>query len=102
MARHVAGRADGVGFVFSRGGLPCVGTERRRSLHGVPEENGRHAEVEAYHDGRYFALTGARVWVGDGRARRVPMLWFAVRNGAAQCTQCHQALVIRMSPGRAG
>lgn len=110
LAQYSAGRADGVGFVFSRsdpyagvdldgcrdpvggdiqpwasdilaqlrsyaevspsgtgvkvivrGSLPCAGTGRRRLLHDVPAQDDRAAEIEAYHDGRYFALTGVPV-----------------------------------------
>ena len=52
--------------VIVRGGLPCAGTGRRRRLHDVPAPGGRPAEIEAYHYGRFFALTGMRV---DGRPR---------------------------------
>lgn len=110
LVQYAAGRADGVGFVFSRddpyagvdldgcrdpvsgeiapwaaqvlerlrsyaevspsgtgvkvivrGNLPCSGTGRRRRVPGIVAVYGRTAEIEAYHHGRYFALTGVRL-----------------------------------------
>lgn len=47
--------------VIVRGRLPCTGTGRRRRVPGVAAVSGRTAEIEAYHHGRYFALTGVRL-----------------------------------------
>lgn len=47
--------------VIVRGSLPCTGTGRRRRLQDVSAQAGRPAEIEAYHHGRYFALTGVRL-----------------------------------------
>ncbi|MFH1748852.1 MAG: hypothetical protein ABIG44_17600 [Planctomycetota bacterium] len=47
--------------VIVRGDLPCSCTGRRRRLHDIPAQDGRTPEIEAYHHGRYFALTGTRV-----------------------------------------
>jgi len=47
--------------VIVRGSLPCVGTGGRRRLDGVVSPSGKPAEVELYHWGRFFALTGKRV-----------------------------------------
>lgn len=44
-----------------RGRLPCTGTGRRRRVPGVVAVCSRTAEIEVYHHGRYFALTGVRL-----------------------------------------
>ena len=51
-----------------RGRLPCSGTGRRRQLRNAQGTGGKAAEIEAYHFGRFFALTGIHV---DGTPRKV-------------------------------
>jgi putative DNA primase/helicase len=47
--------------VVVRGQLPCEGTGRRRPVRRTQCTGGKAAEIEAYHFGRFFALTGVRV-----------------------------------------
>lgn len=57
---EVSPSGTGVKIVV-RGKLPCAGTGRRRRVRDVPAQDCRTPEIEAYHYGRYFALTGIRV-----------------------------------------
>lgn len=51
--------------VVVRGQLPCEGTGRRRRARKTKGTGGKAAEIEAYHFGRFFALTGCRSQSGD-------------------------------------
>lgn len=47
--------------VVVRGQLPCEGTGKRRPVRKTQGTGGKAAEIEAYHFGRFFTLTGVRV-----------------------------------------
>jgi putative DNA primase/helicase len=56
--------------VVVRGKLPCEGTGRRRRARKTQGVGGKAAEIEAYHFGRFFALTGVRVTGVPGTIRQ--------------------------------
>ena len=103
--------------VILRGSLPGVGTVRRRRLPDVPAQDGRPAKIEAYHFGRFFALTGAHV---DGmppniepRQAKLHELWDSFfgatpcqagwgprRTAPAGRRHCHRLWRSRSGPGQ--
>jgi putative DNA primase/helicase len=87
--------------VVVRGRLPCQGTGRRRPVRKTQGTRGKAAEIEAYHFGRFFALTGVRVKGGLSTIRQCDAELVELWGRFFGSTLCRRNVCPQRTPARA-